>query len=190
VQRKRYLSAVAIILGIALPIGVALPADAATPACAEAAPAATAANAQPNTVCCQSTYYSTSNGGSVHMRFLTVPVFRDGPGGTLTVTKSYSGSVSATISSGASVSVSGVVASAQVSVSASLTGELSTSATNQYSRKITSGKYGNAEYISYGDYIKWAEKRTNSNCTTTTLASGVLAVPTHTQGWYYWETSS
>jgi hypothetical protein len=186
VPRKRHLAAIAIIFGLGLPLGLAAPAQAATPACAEAVTAAV----QPNANCCQVTYYTTSNGGAVHVRFLTVPVFRDGPGGSLTVTKSYSGSASATVTAGASVSVDAVVASAQVSVSASLTAEISTAATNTYSHKITSGKFGNAEYVSYGDYIKWTHKRTNTDCSTTTLASGTLAVPSKTQGWYYWETSS
>lgn len=119
-----------------------------------------------------------------------MPTFRNGPGGTLSVTRGYSGTTTFAISVGASIDVGPVLAQAQLSVDASLTQSNTTSATNTYSRKITAGKFGNVQYVSYGKKVNFRKYRLNADCSTTTLTSGgSITYPSSVEGWYYWETS-
>lgn len=72
-----------------------------------------------------------------------------------------------------------------------LTQSNSTSSTNTYSRKITTGKFGNVQHVSYGKKVNFRKHRLNADCTTTTLTSnGSITYPSRVEGWYYWETSS
>lgn len=92
---------------------------------------------------------------------------------------------------GASIDVGPVLAQAKLSVDANLTQSNSTSSTNTYSRKITTGKFGNVQYVSYGKKVNFRKYRLNADCTTTTLTSnGSITYPSRVEGWYYWETSS
>gem|GEM_PF-5446993 len=119
-----------------------------------------------------------------------MPTFRNGPGGTLSVTRGYSGTTTFAISVGASIDVGPVLAQAKLSVDASLTQSNTTSATNTYSRKITAGKFGNVQYVSYGKRVNFRKYRRNADCSTTTLTSGgSITHPSSVEGWYCWETS-
>lgn len=193
---RRIITATAFALALVAPTvvgAVSASAAPASPACAQTVSSdagATQSDDAPDANCRQATYYSTTNGEAVRLRLGSVPVFRDGPGGSITVSKSYSGSVSLSVTAGAEADAGAVLAQAKVSVSSSLTGELSTSATNSYTHNITSGKFGDGEYVSYGDIINWKHLRTNTNCTTTTIATATIRFPSKSQGWYYWETSS
>lgn len=130
-------------------------------------------------------------GTSIRMPFSGIPTFKNGPGGTLSVTKDYSGSVSAQVTAGAESEVGAVFAKAKVSISASLTTSNSSTVTNNYSHVITAGKYGHAQYVSWGKKVAWKKYQINSTCTgTTTLATGTINFPATEEGWYYWETSS
>lgn len=92
---------------------------------------------------------------------------------------------------GASIDVGPVLAQAKLSVDANLTQSNSTSSTNTSSRKITTGKFGNVQYVSYGKKVNFRKYRLNADCTTTTLTSnGSITYPSRVEGWYYWETSS
>jgi hypothetical protein len=129
---------------------------------------------------------STNN----RMPFSGVPTFKNGPGGKMIVSRSYSGSVSFQVTAGAETEVGAVLAKAKVSISASLSTSNSTSTTNTYERNITAGKYGHAQYVSWGKTVSYRKSRVNSNCTTTLLATGTIKFPSTSEGWYYWETSS
>ncbi|WP_141824457.1 hypothetical protein [Humibacillus xanthopallidus] len=129
---------------------------------------------------------STAN----RMPFSGVPTFKNGPGGTMSVARSYSGSVSFQVTAGAESEVGAVLAKAKVSISASLSTSNSTSTTNTYTRKITSGMYGHAQYVSWGETVSYRKSRVNANCTTSLLATGTIKFPSTSEGWYYWETSS
>lgn len=98
----------------------------------------------------------------------------------MSVSRSYSGSVSASVTAGSSAEVGAVLAKAQVSIGA----QLSTSATNTYSRNITPGKYGNAQYVSHGHDVSYTKRRLNRDCSTTTLGSGRIKFPSPEEGWY------
>lgn len=135
-------------------------------------------------------YYSLTN-SAVRMPFAGIPTFKNGPGGTLSVTKDYSGSVSYQVTAGAESEVGAIFAKAKVSVSASLTKSNSSTVTNNYTHVITAGKYGHAQYVSWGQKVNWKKYQVNNYCTgTTTLATGTINFPSTEEGWYYWETAS
>jgi hypothetical protein len=133
-------------------------------------------------------FYSLTS-RAFNMPFPGIPVFKNGPGGTMSLTKDYTTSVSAQVTAGASAELSGVLASAQVSISASLTRTNSSSVTNNYSHVITPGRFGNAKYVSYGRTVYWKKYWKAANCTNTYMGSGTINFPTNSEGWYYWETT-
>jgi hypothetical protein len=113
--------------------------------------------------------------------------FRDGPGGTMTVSVSVNSSISATITAGAKISVNELVADAEVTVSASITTSVGITVGHTYSRNITSGKYGNAQYGTWGYRLTWSQWERHNDCSLTELASGGGTAPTPAVGWQYWE---
>ncbi|MBA8793874.1 hypothetical protein FHX74_001479 [Friedmanniella endophytica] len=135
----------------------------------------------------------TVHGTSVAMPFRGVPVFKDGKGGTITVSRAYSGSVSFSVTAGAETEVGAILAKAKVSISASLTKTNSTSTTHTYSHDISRGHYGHAQYVSWGKRVswsKWQQYTSNGRCAVKTLRSGVIKFPSTSEGWRYWETTS
>ena len=134
-------------------------------------------------------YYSTS-GTSVRMPFRGIPTFKDGPGGTITVSRSYSGSATYRVEVGAESDVGAILAQAKFSIKASLEKTNSTGTTHTYSHNIRAGRYGHVQYVSWGKRVTWTKYRVNANCTVTRLANGVIRFPSREEGWYYWETRS
>ncbi|NUQ97035.1 MAG: hypothetical protein HOY79_10885 [Streptomyces sp.] len=116
--------------------------------------------------------------------------FKDGPGGTISVSVTKASTVSATISSTAEVSVSDVIASAKLSVSGSITKSVAVTVGHTYTHNISAHKYGNAWYGSWGYKVDWEKTRDRANCTTEVLATGTAVLPVDSVGWRYWETSS
>ena len=126
-----------------------------------------------------------------HVPFGGLPTFKNGPAGRntfITVSRSYSGSASYSVVAGAETEVGAVLAKAKVTISASLTQTNSTSTTLQFSSQITPGKYGNAQYVSWGNRVVWKKYRNNANCTATYLSGGTIDFPSNSEGWRYWET--
>jgi hypothetical protein len=116
--------------------------------------------------------------------------FKDGPGGTISVSVTKASTISATLSSSAEVSTNEIIAAGKVSVSASVTGSVTVTVGHTYSHNITSNKYGNAQYGSWGYKVNWQKTRDNGNCKgVTVLATGTAKLPTSSLGWKYWETS-
>ncbi|WP_298229290.1 hypothetical protein [Gryllotalpicola sp.] len=153
--------------------------------------AASAATVSPDTNCCTVTELLTSGGTAYHIGFPGGGPFRDGPGpGTMEESISSGKEVNATLGSSASVSLSSVIASAQVSVSASLEASATTTVTSTFSKAIPSGKYLNAQFVSYGYKVPWKEVRVASSCAETTLYSGTATIPSNSIGWYNWTTTS
>ncbi|QDP96258.1 hypothetical protein FOE78_10430 [Microlunatus elymi] len=151
---------------------------------------ATAAPAQ--AMCPDKTGY-TLHATQVAMPFKHVKQFKDGKGGKIVVSKSYSGSVSYNVTAGAEAEVGTVFAKAKVSVSSSLTKTNSTSATHTYEHAISKGKYGHVRYVSWGKRVswkKWHQVTTSKGCQIKNLRSGVINFPTKSEGWQYWETKS
>lgn len=120
--------------------------------------------------------------------FEGVSIERSDPGGTLTVSRSQSGTVSAEVTAGAQTAIDAVLAEAQVSVSATLAGSQTIVTEATYSHDISPGKFGNAQYVSWGQEVTYEKFRVNHDCTTTVLESGTIIYPdTNRVGWYYWE---
>lgn len=142
-------------------------------------------------VCCVSSIdYQIVSSTNTRIPFKGIPTYRNGPGGTLNVTRSYEGTASYTISAGAKSEVGAVLAKAKLSVSASLTASNTTGVTNSFSHSITDGKFGNTQYVSYGKEVSYRKVRLNSNCSSTTLSAGKIKFPSTTEGWFYWESNS
>ncbi len=136
------------------------------------------------------THYTITSSSDVRIPFSGIPTFKNGPGGTMSVTKDYSGSASFQVTAGAESEVGAVLAKAKVSVSASLTQTNSSTVTNNYTRTITAGKYGNVQYVSWGKTVNWKKYYLDAYCRSTTKATGTIKFPSTSEGWYYWETSS
>lgn len=160
------------------------------PMCAVSAPVARQLGQQPVAVCCVVSNQYSVTAKSTRIKFKDIPSFKNGPGGTLTVSRHYNGSATYSVTAGAESEVGAVLAKAKVSISASLSKTNSTGATNTYTHKITKKKYGHAQYVSWGKKVSYRKYRINRNCTTTTLATGTINFPSSEEGWYYWETSS
>jgi hypothetical protein len=137
---------------------------------------------------CQTETYYTVSAKSVRMPFRKIPTFKDGPGGRISVSRSYSSSTSAQVILGVESEVGAVLAKAKASISGSLVRTNSTRTTHTYSRKITKGKYGHVKYVSWGKEVKYNKKMIRSNCTVRTIRSGTIRYPSTAEGWYYWET--
>jgi hypothetical protein len=127
---------------------------------------------------------------ATHVPFKGVPTFKDGRGGTLSVTKDFSSSASYQVTAGAESEVGAIFAKAKVSVSASITKSNTSTVSHNYSHHIAPGKYGHAQYVSWGQKVTWKKYQTTPQCGTRLLASGVIKFPTNQEGWRYWETAS
>jgi hypothetical protein len=116
--------------------------------------------------------------------------YKDGPGGTMVLTRIKSGSASTKITAGGGVSVSGIVAEAKIEVSRESVKEISWETQHQYRRNITRNKYGNAQYGSWGHNVKWQKYYQLPNCRKTQISYGTAEIANQTVGFRYWETSS
>lgn len=142
------------------------------------------------TRCGEAGSYYTVSATNTRMPFKNVPVFKDGPGGKIIVSRAYSGSVSYGVVAGAESEVGAVLAKAKVSISASLTKTNTTQTTHTYERRITKGKFGNVRYVSWGKRVAWKKKKERLDCSVAVLAKGVIRFPAQKEGWFYWETNS
>jgi hypothetical protein len=127
---------------------------------------------------------------STHVPFKGLPTFKDGRGGTLSVTKDFTSSASYQVTAGAESEVGAVFAKAKVSVSASITKTNTSTVSHNYSHRITPGKYGHAQYVSWGKKVTWKKYRDTPQCRTELIASGTIKFPTNQEGWRYWEAAS
>ncbi|MFI9424788.1 hypothetical protein ACIG54_14645 [Streptomyces achromogenes] len=94
--------------------------------------------------------------------------YKDGPGGSMTVSVTKAGTVGMEISAGAEAEA------------------------DTYSHIMSSRKYGHLQYGSWGHKVSWKKwRRRGSGCGSPTLVtSGTATLPTKETGWKYWETSS
>ncbi|MEU7769810.1 hypothetical protein AB0C44_00615 [Micromonospora taraxaci] len=140
--------------------------------------------------CPQEFLYDITSSSSTHLPASST-YYKDGPGGNMTVSVQSATTISATASVSAGATISGLVAQAQVEVSASATASKQITVGHQYSRDIASGKYGNMQYGSWGHTVSWTYSRVNPSCSVTRLSSGSGGkIPNNAVGWRYWETSS
>jgi len=148
-----------------------------------------AGTAQPAYACPSSEFYDV-RGSATHVPFKDLPTFKDGRGGTISVTKDFTKTSSYQVTAGAESEVGAVLAKAKVSISASLTKTNSSTVTHNYSHKISPNKYGHAQYVSWGKTVHWKKYRYNYSCQQMLISSGTIKYPSNSEGWRYWETAN
>ena len=116
--------------------------------------------------------------------------FHDGPGGTITASVQRQTQVSATISYGADITLSDLVASVKASINHSATTTVSTTVGHSYTHSVPAGKFGNLKYGAWGYNVNWVKEYRHSNCTITVLGRGTGRVPTTAVGWFYYTTNT
>ncbi|MGP3984216.1 hypothetical protein [Streptomyces sp. KR80] len=117
--------------------------------------------------------------------------YKDGPGGTMSVSVTKSGTITAEMTVGAESELKAVVAKAKVSVSAKVGGSVSVTTGHTYTHEISKNKYGHLQYGSWGYKVSWTKYRSTGNgCGGIKIASGKATLPSSETGWKYWETAS
>ncbi|MFF1822080.1 hypothetical protein ACFVWG_32535 [Kribbella sp. NPDC058245] len=170
-----------IVGSVMLAVGVAL-----TPTTAMADPAPPTAEACPT-----STWYDIVGHTAYFVPADLLPTFKDGPGGDLTVGLTENYTSTATISGGTSAEIGGVIAKAKVEVSASLSQAVSLTVKHDFHRIIPNGKYGHAQYGSWGQQVTWRQYFDGADCTTKLRKSGTARLPSRAEvGWKYWESNT
>lgn len=117
--------------------------------------------------------------------------FKDGPGGSMTVSVTTASTVTATATLTAGVTIESVVAAAKMEVSGSIAKSTAITLGHSYTRNISPGMYGNMQYGAYGYSVNWQKVRVYSNCSYTILGTGTAQLPNNGgEGWRFWETYS
>lgn len=116
--------------------------------------------------------------------------YKDGPGGTMTVSVTKATAIKRSITGTLDVTENFFFGSAKQQISSTLEEQVTITTGHTYSHTITANKYGNMQYGSNGYKANWEETREEPNCTSTTIESGTAVWPASSVGWKYWETSS
>src|SRR6478752_303404 len=127
---------------------------------------------------------------AVRVPFSGVPIFKNGPGGHVSASRSYSGTATYQVTAGAESEVGAIFAKAKVSISASLTKPNTTGTTVTYDHNISAGKYGHLQYVSWGQKVNWKKYQDTPQCTTKQIGSGSINFPATEEGWYFWQTAT
>ncbi|MCH0542356.1 hypothetical protein I3F58_22945 [Streptomyces sp. MUM 203J] len=117
-------------------------------------------------------------------------VYKDGPGGTVVVTKIKSETLSTEVGGVAGVSADFVVLEAKAEVSASATKAVTWDTSHQYRRNISRGKYGNVQYGSWGHTATVEKYYQLPDCRKSQRSTGWVKVANEKVGFRYWETSN
>ncbi|MEV8031296.1 hypothetical protein [Streptomyces sp. NPDC086182] len=117
--------------------------------------------------------------------------FKDGPGGTMTVSVLKSGTISLEVSGTGEWSAGAILAKAKTTISVKVAGSVSVSTGHTYSQDIPRNKYGHMQYGSWGYKANWKRYRTSGNgCGAVEIGHGTTTLPTNEVGWKWWVTSS
>ncbi|MFF0205987.1 hypothetical protein [Streptomyces sp. NPDC005017] len=117
--------------------------------------------------------------------------YKDGPGGTMTVEVTKSGTISGEITLGAEAEFKAVVAKAKVSVSGKIAASVGVTVGHRYTHDVHRNKYGHLQYGAWGYKVAWEKYRSSGNgCDDVKIGSGKATLPTTETGWRFWETSS
>lgn len=139
------------------------------------------------------TWYTITSKKAVHIpSWWNGTKYKDGPGGTMTVSVTRGGTISADVTGTGEFEASDVVYKAKVSVSVKIGFSVSITTGHTYSHDISRNKYGHLQYGSWGYKITWKKWRSNSGsrCNAVEIGHGSASLPTSETGWKYWETSS
>ncbi|MFF3990207.1 hypothetical protein ACFY0B_37245 [Streptomyces sp. NPDC001797] len=118
--------------------------------------------------------------------------YKDGPGGTMSVSVTRSGTISLEVSGSGEWSAGAILAKAKTTISVKVAGSVSVATGHSYSHDISRNKYGHLQYGSWGYKTTWKKWRSSggSSCNTVEIGHGTATFPTSETGWKYWETSS
>jgi hypothetical protein len=141
--------------------------------------------------CLTGTWYDITAHAPYFVPASGLPIYKDGPGGEITVSLSKNYTSTTTVTGGTSAEIGGIVAKAKVEVSASLAQSVTLTIQHQYRHTITATKYGHAQYGAWGQQVSWRRYYDGADCTTTLRASGTARIPSAAEvGWRYWETTT
>ncbi len=122
-------------------------------------------------------------------RYPGIPVFKDGKGGKLSVTKNYSTTFKFSVVAGAEAEAGVVFAKAKASLNIGIEKSWTTSVTHNYEHKISKNRYGNVKYVNETRVVSWRKSVMDRRCKVT-VTRGKVRFPTKSEGWRYWETKS
>jgi hypothetical protein len=108
----------------------------------------------------------------------------------MTVSVSSSSTISTTTTATFTISTSALVAESQLQVSGSLTTSDSISVGHSYTHAISSGKYGNMNYGTWGQHVTFQKWHYTPACAGVLDGTATANIPDSSVGWYYWETTS
>ncbi|MFI9630495.1 hypothetical protein [Streptomyces sp. NPDC052042] len=137
-------------------------------------------------------WYQVSNKTATHVpaRWFGTS-YKDGPGGTMTVTVQKSGKLGVEISGTVGASASVLLAEVKAEYSVKVVAEVGITVGHTYSHAIPAKKYGHLQYGSWGYKVNWVKYKTSADrCGKVKLGSGTAKLPTKEVGWRYWTTSS
>jgi hypothetical protein len=118
--------------------------------------------------------------------------YKDGPGGTMSVSVTKAGTITGEFSGSGEWSAGAILAKAKTTISLKIAATATITVGHSYSHDITRNKYGHLQYGSWGYKLTWKKWRSNSgsSCNTVEIGHGKATLPTSETGWKYWETSS
>ncbi|MFC7264401.1 hypothetical protein [Streptomyces lutosisoli] len=116
--------------------------------------------------------------------------FKDGPGGTMTVSVTKSGTIGTEVTGSIEWDSNAIIAKAKAQVSIKVTGSVTVSTGHNYSHNISRGKYGHLQYGSWGYKVNWKKYRRVGSCGVEEVGKGTATLPTSETGWKYSESAS
>jgi hypothetical protein len=116
--------------------------------------------------------------------------YKDGPGGSMTVSVTTNKTISSSATVTAGATLGGIIAQAKFEVSGTITSSNSVEVGHAYTHGIAAGRYGNMQYAVWGKKVNWQYILESANCARTVKSSGIANLTTSTEGWRYWETAS
>lgn len=140
-----------------------------------------------------STWYAITSKKAYHIpSWWNGTKYKDGPGGSMTVSVTKSGTVSSEITGSIEWSSNAIIAKAKASVSVKIGASVSVTTGHNYTHNIHSNKYGHLQYGSWGYKLTWKKYRSagGSGCGSVELGHGTATLPTSETGWKFWETAS
>ncbi|MFG3410295.1 hypothetical protein [Streptomyces sp. NPDC048142] len=117
------------------------------------------------------------------------PSYKDGPGGTIVVTRTKSATTTSSVTGTTAISVGYLVAEAKAEISLGSEKSVSWGTDHQYRRDISKGKYGHVQYGSWGHSARWEKYYELPNCKKTQRSSGPVKIVNRETGFRYWQTS-
>lgn len=140
---------------------------------------------------CSVSYDWVINSRTSHFMPAAGTSYKDGPGGSMTVSVLTASTISGTISGTAESDIGFLVAKAKISVSTSVTKSVTVTKGHSYTHAVATNKYGHMQYGTWGYSLKWTEYINNGPaCLSHVYKQGTAVLPRTEVGWRYWETAS